>query len=167
LSRKTGAPPRESRVLESKHAHQWVLEARVVHRATRAASAIVAAGVVYVPERLHDARIALKRLRYAAELLASAGDRNAARSLAPLKASQDALGRLHDLEVLIERTRREQVTLTPPDLTAWRELSALVHALENDCRRLHGMFLQQRSSLLEIARELGAAPEKRASRTPA
>ena len=63
---------------------------------------------------------------------------------------QDVLGRLHDLQVLIDRTRDVQASLTPPDVNAWRELDALVVALEDDSRRLHGWYMHDRDALLAL-----------------
>lgn len=166
LSGEKTASSGDRRMHETEHARRWALDARVVHRASRAASAIEGAGMLYVPERLHDARIAVKRLRYAAEL-ASDDSAVTRRRLAALRAAQDVLGQLHDYEVLIERVRCEQVTLTPPDLTAWRELKSLVNALENDCRRLHGAFVQHRSSLLATVRDLGAPATTAVTTAPA
>jgi hypothetical protein len=37
-----------------------------------------------------------------------------------LKRVQGLLGRMHDLQVLIERVREVQASLTPPSLAAWR-----------------------------------------------
>jgi CHAD domain-containing protein len=145
----------DERIHGARHARRWVVDACVVHRATRAGSAIETAGVLYIPERLHHARIALKRLRYATELQASVDPGVTRRRVAALSDAQDVLGQLHDFEALIERVRREQVTLTPPDVTAWRELKGLVDALDNDCRRRHGVFVQHRSMLLAIVRDLG------------
>jgi CHAD domain-containing protein len=54
-----------------------------------------------VPEQLHDARLAVKKLRYAAELVAEVTDRRIDSDIARLKAAQDLLGRLHDLETLL------------------------------------------------------------------
>ena len=73
---------------------------------------------------------------------------------------QDVLGRLHDLQVLIDRARDVQASLTPPDITAWRELDRLVVALEEDCRRLHGRYMHDRDALAALCR-----PSARASRT--
>ena len=44
------------------------LQARLARRAGRVLVAIEAAGAVYAPEPLHGVRIAVKKLRYAAEL---------------------------------------------------------------------------------------------------
>jgi CHAD domain-containing protein len=139
------------------HAWVWALEARVARRATRVRSAIEAAGAVYVPQRLHDVRIALKKLRYGAELLAEARCRRATADIAAFKDAQDVLGRLHDLEMLAERGRHAQMSLSPPRLSAWRELGSLVHAAEDDCRPLHARYMHDRIKLLAIADRMGAA----------
>ena len=135
----------------------WALEARVARRATRVRSAIEAAGAVYVPTRLHDVRIALKKLRYGAELLAEARCQRATLDIAAFKDAQEVLGRLHDLVMLAERARDVQMSSAPPDLTVWRELGSLVHAAEDDCRPLHARYMHDRIKLLAIADRMGAA----------
>jgi CHAD domain-containing protein len=142
------------------------LGARVAQRAALGRAAIETAGAVYAPEPLHRARIALKKLRYAAEVAAElrpggAGKQTSA-DIVALKAAQDLLGRLHDLEVLIVRGREAQAALSPPDLTAWRDLSAIVHAVEDDCRTLHARYMRDRTGLIAIANRMGAG--KRAAR---
>jgi CHAD domain-containing protein len=131
----------------------WALEARATRRARRVRSAIEVAGAVYVPERLHDVRIALKKLRYVMELLAE--PERAACGIAVLKTAQDLLGRLHDLEMLIERARHEQPLPSPPALTVGHDLGSLVDALEEDCRALHARYMRQRVKLLAIADQVG------------
>jgi CHAD domain-containing protein len=137
----------------SKPAWVWAVEARTARRAMGVRSAIASAGTVYIPERLHDVRIAVKKLRYAMELAAEArsqrgnGDIGA---LGALKAAQDLLGRLHDVEVLIGRSRQEQASLSPPTLTAWRELDSLIRRLEDDCRALHAEYMHHRARLIAV-----------------
>jgi CHAD domain-containing protein len=135
----------------------WALEARVGRRAARVRSAIEAAGAVFVPSRLHDVRIALKKLRYAAEVLAEARGQRSTADLAAFKDAQEVLGRLHDFEVLAERGRAMQASLSPPDLPVWRALGSLVHAAEDDCRPLHARYMHDRNKLLAIADRLGAS----------
>jgi CHAD domain-containing protein len=114
------------------------------------------AGAVYLPERLHTARIALKKLRYAAEFAAAIDGRAVTPDLRALKRAQDLLGRMHDLQVLIDRARQLQASLAPPTLTAWRDLDALVASLEDDCRRLHARYVRSRTALAGVAERLGA-----------
>ena len=105
---------------------------------------------MYLPERLHAVRIALKKMRYAVELSAEIAGQRSTPELRTLKRGQDILGRLHDLQVLIDRVRQLQASLTPPDIAVWRELDALVTSLENDCRRLHARYMRDRAALLAI-----------------
>jgi CHAD domain-containing protein len=132
----------------SAHGWRWAVEARVTHRASALREALDDAGALYLPERLHVVRIALKKLRYAREVFAEASGVNLTAELRALKRSQDILGRLHDVQVLLDRVGRLQASLTPPDVTVWRKLDALTLALQNDCRRLHARFMHQRAALL-------------------
>jgi CHAD domain-containing protein len=135
---------------------RWALDARLVRRAERARSAIEAAGAAYLPEPLHAVRIAFKKLRYTAELRSLTKRDSTAADIAAMKSVQDVLGRLHDLEVLISWTREAQASLFPPDLATWRELAALVRALDEDCRVLHARYMHDRARLMAIADRLRA-----------
>jgi len=150
--------PKESR--QSARALRWAIEARCGHRATRLRDAIEDAGAVYLPDRLHLVRIALKKLRYALELAAEADGVKRDRDVTTLRRAQDALGRLHDLQVLINHVRDLQAR-TPPDGSGWRELDALIEALEDMCRGLHGRYMRQRSAVLTIAERHIASPARR------
>jgi len=143
---------------------QWAIDARLARRAARLAAAIEDAGAVYLPGRLHAVRVALKKMRYAAELsLESAGQRSTL-ELRTMKRGQEILGRLHDVQVLIDRVRQLQASLTPPDIVVWRELDALVTSLEDDCRRLHARYMRDRAALLEICGRDVARPAASAGR---
>ena len=139
---------------ESRRAWRWALDARVSRRALALKSAIDDAGSVYLPERLHRTRIALKKLRYGLELDAEARGGKVTADLRLLKRMQELLGRLHDLQVLIDRVRRVQASLAPPNLTAWRNLDTLVTALEQSCRRLHARYVGERETLLDVCERL-------------
>jgi len=133
---------------------QWALDARVTRRAERLTAAIHEAGAVYLPERLHTVRIALKKLRYAAELAADvAGDRLTP-DVRTMRRAQDTLGRMHDVQVLIDRVRQVQASLTPPSVGLWRALDALVTELDNDCRQLHARYMRVRGDLEAVAGRL-------------
>jgi hypothetical protein len=54
------------------------------------------------------------------------------------------------MQVLLERVRQLQASLTPPDVTMWRKLDTLTTALENHCRRLHARFMRQRTAVLTM-----------------
>jgi CHAD domain-containing protein len=136
---------------------QWAVDARVVRRAERLTSAIQEAGAVYLPERLHDVRIALKKLRYAAELAADIAGDTRTPDIRTMRRAQDTLGRLHDLQVLIDRVRQLQASLAPPSIRLWRALDALVTALDNDCRQLHARYMRVRGDLEAVAGRLARA----------
>jgi CHAD domain-containing protein len=133
---------------------RWVVEARVARRASHLVDAMKEAGAVYLPERLHAARIAMKKLRYAAEIGVVGGGEPGDQGLKLLARGQELLGRMHDAQVLIDRVRQLQASLTPPNVAVWRELDALVISLEDDCRRLHGRYMRSRDAIFALAEGL-------------
>jgi len=141
-------------------AWRWAVDARVAVRASRLAEAIQEAGAVYLPERLHAVRIALKKLRYAVELLAELGAGVLPADLRALKRGQDLLGHMHDLQMLMTSVRTVQASLMPPNLTIWRDLDALIVSLEDDCRLLHAQYMRARDALTAAADRLTARPQQ-------
>jgi CHAD domain-containing protein len=127
------------------HGWQWAVDARVTHRALALKAALADAGALYLPERLHVVRIALKKLRYAREVGAEAAGLNVKQELRVLKRGQDILGQLHDVQVLLDRIRQLQATLPPSDAVMSRRLDGLMIALENECRRLHARFMHEKA----------------------
>jgi len=152
----------ELRIIESASsrsaARSWreAVGTRVVLRAGRLAASMEKAGALYLPERLHGVRISLKKLRYAVELSHEITGRRADVDIRTLKRGQDLLGRMHDLQVLVERVRQMQASLAPPNVAVWRDLDALMRMLEDDCRRLHARYMRVRDDIGEIAARLGA-----------
>jgi CHAD domain-containing protein len=144
----------------------WAIDARVSRRATTLSKAIDDAGALYLPERLHVVRIALKKLRYAVEVGAQATGADRGSDLRTLKRGQDLLGRLHDFQVLIDRVRRAQASLDPPDAAVSRHLDHLVVGLEQQCRRLHARYVRERGALAAVCARLlsRAARGERAGR---
>ncbi len=138
---------------EHARAWRWAVQARVVRRAERLRRAIDEAGAVYLPERLHAVRIAVKKLRYALELLVDLGGASSA-DLRTLKERQDVLGRMHDLQGLMARARSLEATRGASSEER-AELAALVDALENECRRLHARYVGDRPALAALAARLG------------
>jgi CHAD domain-containing protein len=133
---------------------------RAARRATRLEAAIEAAGAIYLPERLHQVRIAVKKLRYALEIVRDVSGSRAEARIRTLKRSQDLLGRMHDLEVLIARTRGLQ-SAAVRDLKLSSDLDQLVRRLETEARQLHGQYITTRRSLLDICSRVIAAAEPR------
>jgi CHAD domain-containing protein len=142
---------------------RWAVDARVARRASPLRAAIDEAGGVYLPERLHTVRVAVKKLRYALELAtelsaarpAAASGRGAS-DLRTLRRMQDVLGRMHHVQALIEHVRETQAQVLPPNLTVWREFDMLGRALDDDCRRLHARYMRMRSPVVAIVDKLSA-----------
>ena len=133
---------------------------RVTRRARRLAAAIENAAGLYLPDRLHDVRIAVKKLRYTLEVGSADPRRSARRNIARLRTlqhAQDLLGRMHDLEVLIARTRSIQSSPGASTLKVSADLDRLVRRLETECRQLHGHYMATRPTLLSLSHRLMTA----------
>jgi CHAD domain-containing protein len=146
--RRDGDDPDEARAV------RWAIDARVAKRAAAVRDAIDAAGNVYLIGRVHAVRIAVKKLRYGVEVAQELVGHERSADLRLLKREQELLGRLHDLQVLIDRVRRVQASLTPPAVVAWRELDVVIRELETSCRRLHARYIHNRPALLSLCERL-------------
>ena len=141
-----------------------VARARAARRAERLSGSIENAAAIYLPDRLHEVRIAVKKLRYAMEIVRELSGSRATVRIMTLKRAQDLLGRIHDLEVLIARTRAIQGSANAPTLRVSADMDLLVRRLETECRRLHGRYITMRASLLSIcdyAAGLGSSPRRK------
>jgi CHAD domain-containing protein len=146
---------------------RWAVDARIARRGERLSAAMREAGAVYLPERLHVVRIAVKKMRYSVELAVELAGEKTTADLRTLKQAQDVLGRMHDLQVLIDRVRQIQAAATA-DLRAERELEAMVDTLENDCRRLHARYVRDRAALAAVcARSVARSHAPTSRRVPA
>jgi CHAD domain-containing protein len=123
---------------------------RAARRAEGLHAAIENAAGIYLPDRLHQVRITVKKLRYALEIAQDLSGSRATARIRTLKRVQDLLGRMHDLEMLIARTRAVQGRSGAPNLTLSADLDRLVRRLENECRRLHARYMNDRKALLRI-----------------
>lgn len=130
---------------------QRVAEAQVraARRAVRLREAIENAAGLYLPDRLHEVRIAVKKLRYALEVSRELSGSRAMARIRTLKEAQDLLGRMHDHEVLIARVRGVQGSKAP-NLRLSADLDKLVRRLETECRQIHGQYMALRKKLLAI-----------------
>ena len=135
-------------------------DARAARRAEDVRAAIDNAAGIYLADRLHAVRIAVKKLRYAMEIARELRASRAQARLRTLRRVQDLLGRMHDLEVLIARTRALQSTGTLRDLKLSGELDRLVRFLETECRRLHVRYMNERKALLAICDHVTARAEQ-------
>jgi CHAD domain-containing protein len=143
---------------------RWAIDARVARRASMLMDAAREAGSMYVPDRLHGIRLAMKKLRYAIELSSEAAGGRGTPDVRTLKRGQDLLGRLRDLQVLMDRVRREQASLPATDLSGSRDFDALVMALEHRCRRLHARYIRERSGLMALCDRLSSRAAVAAAR---
>jgi CHAD domain-containing protein len=123
---------------------------QVVKRARRLTETIDHAGGLYLPDRLHAVRVAAKKLRYAMEIERELRRSRATARVTQLKRLQDLLGRMHDFEVLIDRTRQVQTEHAGSDRNLTLELDTLVRALEAECRRDHATYMRRRASILKL-----------------
>jgi CHAD domain-containing protein len=130
---------------------------RAARRAERLRAAIESATGIYLPDRLHEVRIAVKKLRYALELVRELTGSRAMSRLNTLKKAQDLLGRMHDVEILIARTRAVQGAAGAPTLKVSGELDRLVRRFETECRQLHGHYMASRRAVLEVCEHTIAA----------
>jgi hypothetical protein len=71
-----------------------------------------------------------------------------------MKRMQELLGRLHDLQVLIDRVRRVQGANEKPNAVLSHELGALVSGLEQACRRVHARYVRDRQLLVDACGRL-------------
>ena len=121
----------------------WRHELRdaIQHAATDAQAALDHATAVYMPNRAHAARIAVKKLRYLVELGAATGAVDDA-AVAGLKSAQDALGDLHDMTMLGKMV--DQVQFPRDLLNESRALAAVVRA---ETARLHARYVRRRDRI--------------------
>jgi CHAD domain-containing protein len=136
--------------LAESDSEQWrqALGSRLIKRSKVLAYAMRDAGRMYAPEQLHGVRIAAKKLRYAMELASDAGIRSAAAAVRTVKRTQDTLGELHDLQVLLTHVAAVQAKpgRTPPD----SGLEVVRRALEDRCRHLHAGYVATIPQLGEV-----------------
>jgi len=119
-------------------------------RARRLRTAIERAGGLYLAERLHRVRIEAKKLRYALEIQRELTRSRSRAHVNRLKTQQDLLGRMHDLEILIDRTRGVQESLPARNRRGMAELDSLIRVLEDECREGHAVYVHARPSLLKL-----------------
>jgi CHAD domain-containing protein len=108
-----------------------------------------AAGV-YFPNRAHRARIAIKKLRYLAELLEKT-ERVRKPSVRALRNAQAALGSIHDREMVLGRLA--DLMEEEEDLPGARELARV---LEAECRSIFESYRAMRSAVLTACADLTA-----------
>jgi CHAD domain-containing protein len=133
---------------------------RSKRRAVVLKAAIENAGGIYLPDRLHQVRIAVKKLRYVLEIGRELTRSRASARIRLLKSVQDTLGRMHDLEMLIMHIRALQGSDRAPTLKASADLDRMVRRLEMECRQLHVRYIGFKKKLLELCDDVTSASER-------
>ena len=136
------------------------------HLADRAAdlrAAVAHAGGVRFGRRLHDVRIAAKRLRYALEVADRLPVQRPRGARRVLRRAQDALGQLHDRTVLQDVIR--EVNATRPDLDDQRTM--IEQFVTVDADRAHAAYLAERPNLEAVCDACEAAAKPWAPSTRA
>ena len=118
------------------------LRARIGERALALGEALRAVTGVYMPNRVHATRVAVKKLRYAVEIAGETGLWHSPDTARALRRAQAALGDVHDLQVLVDRT--ERMTPDAGDAREWRWLRDLLQA---DIASAHRSFTERRERL--------------------
>jgi CHAD domain-containing protein len=126
-------------------------------RARNLKAAIDRAGGIYLADRLHRVRVEAKKLRYALEIQRELAKSRSTAGLNRLKTEQDLLGRMHDLEILIDKARAAQSKLNPRDRRGMSELNRLIRVLEDECREGHAAYMHGREALVKLCDSVIAA----------
>jgi CHAD domain-containing protein len=109
----------------------------------RLRDAIDRAPAVYMPNRLHRLRIAVKKVRYILEVADAAAipiDRYLTRDF---RKTQDILGQMHDLHIAQKTVRRFDASTG----SLATEVTLLQAVMAADCTALHARYLQRRDRL--------------------
>jgi CHAD domain-containing protein len=133
----------------------------VADRAVGAREAIVHATGVYFPNRMHRARIAIKKFRYATEIAEATGVWRPHDLIRELKKGQEVLGHLHDRQELLDNLPAADDPSTSGVEPAQIRLVAQV--VEAEAHDFHGRYLARRQRLLDAAQSAtrAATPVRR------
>jgi hypothetical protein len=100
-----------------------------------------------MPTRTHRVRIALKKLRYAVEVGVAGGAMRDAELLAVMKAEQETLGELHDLQVVADTIE----AFAFPSKAARRAAQLLAAAVDVEVGRLHDKYVRHRERIRGVS----------------
>ena len=127
------------------HLRQLLLE-----RASTAAEKIAHATGVYFPNRAHSARIAVKKLRYAAEISQATGAANLKGAIKSLRKGQEVLGEIHDRGSLSDTLTRYLAL----DHVNTDHIALTSQVLEGEILDLHARYLARRSDIRDACAEI-------------
>jgi CHAD domain-containing protein len=137
------------------------LRSILVARAQAAADAIEHATGVYFPNRTHSVRIAIKRLRYATEIVHETGSGDLTAAIRELKKAQDILGDLHDRQELIDHLTSVAAEAANGHADYRAQVSLIRQAVDAEVRHLHRRYLDRRDRLMCICRDAVHVPATR------
>jgi len=126
------------------------LRRQIMERAEAAIDQIGHATGVYFPKRAHSARIAIKRLRYAAEIAEATGAPRLAPAIKALSKVQAILGDLHDRQELADRLKRYQKR----DGVEADHLKVTRQVLSGEVHALHAKYLERRAAVRSACVEI-------------
>jgi CHAD domain-containing protein len=120
------------------------LRGQVASRAEVLRDAVERAGTMYFPNRLHSARLHMKRLRYAIELADRLNVPRPRRALRTLRQGQELLGELHDHQLLLERV------IDSASREDEESLDAVRRFVMADIEEVHPRYVSKRSEILGV-----------------
>jgi CHAD domain-containing protein len=112
-------------------------------RACAATDRIAHATGVYFPNRAHSTRIAIKKLRYAAEIAEALGHGEMKPLIKNLRKGQEILGDLHDRQSLGEAL----LGYRPKDGIDKDQIAQICQVLDGEVLHLHARYLEKRPAL--------------------
>ena len=127
----------------------WVepIWTQIAARKTEAVAAIERAPGIYLPNRAHAARVAVKKLRYAVEVASETGVWTPRRVLKDLRKIQGILGDVHDLQVLVDLADESRPAEENPSDSA----IVVKNLLTAEINRYHAEYARRRSWIFGIA----------------
>lgn len=126
------------------------LDKRRQSRASTLATTLRRLGTLYVPDRLHEVRLAAKKLRYTLETERAVRRSAVTADIRVLEAMQEHLGELHDLQILLDRL---QAAVREPSASrdALTQLRRMCLEIEGECRVMHARVVGKASTWLRLA----------------
>lgn len=131
--------------------------ARIVTRSQEAAAAVERTPAIYFPNRVHKARIAIKKLRYAVEIAAATDLWRPDRILKDLRKLQGILGDIHDLQVLGDFAAQPM----PADGATPTDWSAINEFVDSEIVRHYTEYSRRRQWIAPLAAACARAASHR------